>query len=119
MYANKKPNFSKDLIAASSTPVILSILLYKESYGYEIIQTVKKVSNGTMKWTDGMLYPILHRLEQQELIASAWKESDAGRKRKYYRIKKEGKKALAEEKVKWNIVNSTLNKIWKEGLCLT
>ena len=119
MYKEEKSNLSKDLVAASAKPLILSILLYKESYGYEIIQTVKKVSNGSMQWTDGMLYPILHRLEQQGLIESTWKESEVGRKRKYYRIKKEGKKVLAEEKEQWNKVISTLNKIWEDRICLT
>jgi PadR family transcriptional regulator PadR len=110
---------SKDLVAASAKPLILSILHKNESYGYEIIQTVRKLSNGSMGWTDGMLYPILHRLEKQGLIQSNWKISEEGRKRKYYRIKSEGKKVLAEEQKKWNLVNSTLNKIWEEKLCLT
>jgi DNA-binding PadR family transcriptional regulator len=109
---------SKDLVAASAKPLILSILLYKESYGYEIIQTVKKLSGGSMEWTDGMLYPILHRLEAQELIEATWKTSEEGRRRKYYRIKKEGKTALAAEQRQWNLVNSTLNRIWEDKSCL-
>ena len=110
---------SKDLVAASAKPLVLSLLLYKESYGYEIIQNVRKLSNGSMEWTDGMLYPILHRLETQELIESEWKISAEGRKRKYYRINKQGKKALAEEQKIWKQVNSTLNQIWEDKLCLT
>ena len=110
---------SKDLVAASAKPLVLSILVHKESYGYEIIQNVKKLSGGNMQWTDGMLYPILHRLEDQGLIESAWKTSNEGRRRKYYRIRKEGKTALAENRKQWDIVNSTLNKIWEDKLCLT
>ena len=72
-----------------------------------------------MEWTDGMLYPILHRLEKQGLILANWKVSDEGRKRKYYRIKSEGKKALAEEQKRWNLVNNTLNNIWGDNVCLT
>ena len=56
---------SKDLVAASATPLILSILNEGESYGYAIIQRVRELSKGEMTWTDGMLYPVLHRLEQQ------------------------------------------------------
>jgi len=119
MYHSVIIMLSKDLVAASAKPLILSILLYKESYGYEIIQTVKKLSGGSMEWTDGMLYPILHRLEAQELIDSTWKTSEEGRKRKYYRIKKEGKTALAAEQKQWNLVNSTLNRIWEDKSCLT
>jgi DNA-binding PadR family transcriptional regulator len=110
---------SKDLVAASAKPLILSILMYKESYGYEIIRNVKKISGGSMEWTDGMLYPILHRLEDQGFIESIWKTSEEGRKRKYYRIKKEGKTALAKEQKNWNLVNAALNKIWEDKTCLT
>ena len=66
-----------------------------------------------------MLYPILHRMEDNDLIESYWKVSGEGRKRKYYRIRKEGKKALTEEQKKWNLVNAALNKIWEDNLCLT
>ena len=119
MYKLKSSMLSKDLVAASAKPLILSILLYKESYGYEIIQTVKKLSGGSMEWTDGMLYPILHRLEAQDLIEATWKTSEEGRKRKYYRIKKEGKTALASEQKHWKLVNSTLNRVWEDKSCLT
>ena len=54
--------FPKDLVAASATPLILSILQHGESYGYDIIGQVRTLSGGKMQWPDGMLYPILHRL---------------------------------------------------------
>ena len=56
---------SKDLVAASSTPIVLAILARGESYGYEILQEVRAVSGGELEWTDGMLYPLLHRLERE------------------------------------------------------
>lgn len=59
-----------------------------------------------------MLYPVLHRLEKEELIESFWKISENGRKRKYYKIKGQGKIILENEKEQWNLVNSMLNKIW-------
>ena len=58
---------SKDLVAASATPLILSILAEGDSYGYAIIKRVRELSGGQMEWTDGMLYPVLHRLEKQGL----------------------------------------------------
>ena len=63
-------DISKDLIAASATPLILAILSEGENYGYAIIKRVKELSDGRMQWTDGMLYPVLHRLETQKLIES-------------------------------------------------
>ena len=110
---------SKDLVAASATPLILSILSESENYGYAIIKRVRELSNGQMQWTDGMLYPVLHRLEAQKLIKSRWTNSKAGRKRKYYRLTREGKKALQGSRSQWMLVNSTLLKLWEERPCLT
>ena len=61
---------TKDFIAASATPLILSILRRGDSYGYEIIRQVRDLSDGELQWEDGMLYPILHRLEKRSLIES-------------------------------------------------
>ena len=59
---------AKDLVAASATALLLSILQSGPSYGYAIIQRVRELSEGEMEWADGMLYPILHRLEKQKFI---------------------------------------------------
>ena len=104
---------SKALIAASTKPIILSILLSGENYGYQIIQRVKKISGGTLEWSDGMLYPVLHRLEKDEFISSQWKISDGGRMRKYYKITEQGKKELEAEKKQWMSVHIALSKLWK------
>lgn len=104
----------KDLVAASSRPLLLSILAEGESYGYAIIQKVKKLSRNELQWTDGMLYPILHRLEREGLIVSEWKSSESGRRRKYSLVS-DGSKALAEERRQWETVHGTLNKLWRES----
>ena len=74
-------DISKELTAASATPLILSILSDGDSYGYRIIKDVKILSGGEMEWTDGMLYPVLHRLEQNSFIESYWEETETGRTR--------------------------------------
>ena len=103
----------KELVAASSTPLVLSILSEGESYGYAIIQRVRELSGGRIEWTDGMLYPVLHWLEDQGYVRSAWRKSEAGRKRKYYSLKPEGRQALRDQKEQWQTVNKTLNQLWK------
>lgn len=110
---------SKDLVAASATALVLSILSEGENYGYAIIKRVHKLSGGQMQWTEGMLYPVLHRLEKQKLIQSKWRESETGRKRKYYKIKKEGTKVLKEQQNQWKVVYSTLRQLWEKEPCLT
>ena len=107
---------SKDLVAASSRPLVLSILAEGESYGYAIIQRVRDLSGKRLEWTDGMLYPILHRLEREGLIQSDWKTADTGRRRKYYRLQSSGKRALKEEREQWKAVNETLDQLWKEPM---
>jgi len=102
----------KDLVAASTAPLILSILKEGESYGYAIIQRVRELSDGQMQWTDGMLYPVLHRLEKNGAIVARWKTSESGRKRKYYAIKPEGRKRLQEHKEQWRIVSGALATLW-------
>ena len=106
---------SKDLVAASATPIVLSILARGESYGYAIIKQVRELSGGTMEWTDGMLYPVLHRLERKELIQSSWKTAETGRTRKYYRLKREGKGALKAARLQWETVYGTLTRLWGES----
>ena len=104
----------KELVAASAEPLILSLLSRGESYGYAIIQEIKARSGGELQWTDGMLYPVLHRLEHRGLIKSQWKEAENGRKRKYYSLKKDGKKALDKHHEQWNVVHSVLTGLQKE-----
>ncbi|MCU0914492.1 MAG: PadR family transcriptional regulator [Planctomycetes bacterium] len=110
---------SKDLIAASATPLVLSILAEGDSYGYAIIQRVRELSGGKMAWTDGMLYPVLHRLEKQGLVESYLANAATGRRRKYYRLKQEGTRALAEHKSQWLVVHGTLQRLWEAKPCLT
>jgi len=104
--------FNKDLIAASSTPLVLAILSEEDSYGYAILQRVRELSGGRMEWTDGMLYPVLHRLERLGHIEARWEVAESGRRRKYYRITSQGRARLGEEREQWKAVNSTLQGIW-------
>ena len=104
---------SKNLTAASTKPIILGILKQGNSYGYLIIKKIKELSGGKMKYSDGMLYPVLHRLEKDGLIESNWVlEDDVARPRKYYEITQAGKDALKVEQEEWSQVNAVLGAIW-------
>ena len=102
----------KDLVAASAAPLVLSILEEGESYGYAILQRVRDLSEGEMDWTDGMLYPVLHRLEENKWVEARWEVAESGHKRKYYKLTRLGRKALAEQKEQWSLVQGTLAKLW-------
>ena len=104
---------SKELVAASTVPLVLSLLGQGESYGYALIQRVRDLSGGKIEWTEGMLYPVLHWMEREKMIESEWRTAETGRKRKYYRIRREGRKALKEEQQQWITVHTTLAELWK------
>ena len=103
---------NKDLVAASSTPIVLAILAEGDSYGYAILQRVRELSSGRVTWTDGMLYPVLHRLERLGHVEARW-EVAGGRRRKYYQITSQGRAQLVEERRQWQAVDATLRGLWQ------
>ena len=108
-------NLGKDLVAASATPLVLAILAESDSYGYAILKRVRELSGGHLQWTDGMLYPVLHRLERLGLVAAKWAAGDTSRRRKYYRITRKGRAQLAAQREQWQLVDSTLRGIWMKA----
>lgn len=105
-------NIGKDLVAASATSLVLAILAEGSSYGYAIIKRVGELSSGRLQWTDGMLYPVLHRLERLGCLEASWGASETGRRRKYYRITEEGIHHLNSRRRQWQAVDETLRGIW-------
>ena len=106
---------SKDLNAASASAIVLGILQTGESYGYAIVQKVRELSGGEVEWTDGMLYPILHRLEADGLIGARWGESETGRKRKYYQLTAQAQPVMEDDRRQWQTVNAILHGLWSTG----
>lgn len=102
----------KTLVAASSKPLILSLLSHGKSYGYQIIKNVEALSNGELNWTDAMLYPVLHRMEKDGLIQSEWVVLESGRKRKYYTITNLGRQEQTATQTQWCNVNHALDLLW-------
>jgi PadR family transcriptional regulator, regulatory protein PadR len=108
-------HIDKDLVAASATPLVLAILAEGESYGYAILKRVREVSDGELEWTDGMLYPLLHRLQRLGYVTPEWRTPDEGRRRKYYTITDAGLAALAEHQRQWATVARALGEAWGDG----
>lgn len=101
----------RDLTAASVVPLLLLLLEREESYGYQIIQRIRASSEQQWVWSEGMLYPVLHRLEKRELIEAYWRTAESGRPRKYYRLTKRGRAELERQKQQWSIVQQTLSRL--------
>ncbi len=102
---------SKDLVAASATPIVLGVLSRGDDYGYSLLRRITNVSGGQLEWSEGMLYPLLHRLEQQGLIRARWGVSPEGRRRKYYAITASGRQELAGQASQWRVVTQTLGQL--------
>jgi PadR family transcriptional regulator PadR len=106
-------HIDKDLVAAAATPLVLAILAADgESYGYAILKRVRALSGGELEWTDGMLYPLLHRLDRLGHVTTEWRTSPEGRRRKYYMVTDDGRAALADQRRQWETITRTLNDVW-------
>ena len=103
----------KDLVAASSAPLVLTLLSEGDNYGYAIIQRIRELSAGEIQWTDGMLYPVLHSLEANGSIRGRWEKAESGRRRRYYAVLPKGRKSLEEHCTHWTVVHSIMNKFWR------
>lgn len=102
---------SKELLKGSTTTLILSLLHSKPMYGYEIIKELESKSNGIFSFKEGTIYPILHSLEEKELIVSYWGEGNGKRKRKYYKINDQGKEFIQEKKEEWSVFKNAVDEV--------
>ena len=80
-------------------PLVLAILEPRPLYGYEIVQRARRRAD--LNWEEGTLYPLLHRLERDGLLASEWRKAPNGKDRKYYGLTRKGKAALAKDRADW------------------
>ena len=106
-------HIDKDLVAASATPLVLAILDEGESYGYAVLKRVRELSEGELEWTDGMLYPLLHRLSRLGYVTTEWRSPPEGRRRRYYAITDAGRAALEEQQRQWVTVTRALGDAWR------
>ena len=100
----------KGYISGSSRLLVLNLLQEKSCYGYELIKTLKQRSNDVFDMKEGTLYPILHKLENDELITSV-NEMVSGRMRKIYKITDKGVKVLAKEREQWEEFSTAVNHV--------
>ena len=98
---------NKELIKGSTITLILNELSKEPMYGYKMIKEIEGKSNGVFIFKEGTLYPILHDLEKKKFIESYW-EVENGRRRKYYKITKQGIKELNVREEEWQLFSKTM-----------
>lgn len=106
---------SKTLVAASTKPLVLAILRNGENYGYQIIQSVRRLAGGRLEWSEPMLYPLLKRMERDGLIQSEWKLNENKRLRRYFRLTEKGLKEQERETADWSLINDLFIRLVKTG----
>ena len=91
--------------------LILRTLAAGATHGYGILLHVHAASNHLLRIEEGSLYPALHRLEQDGLLASEWRASENNRRAKYYTLTRAGRRQLAEEQRNWERVAEGVGRV--------
>lgn len=97
-----KRTLNKKTLDGNVETLILAVLREGPSYGYQIVTDLNKMGGGLLELGEGTIYPVLHRMEDRELIEAKWQTAENGRQRKYYRITSAGRKALAANQAQWH-----------------
>jgi PadR family transcriptional regulator len=105
----------RELKKGSAELVILALLDARARHGYEMSQAIEQRSNGAVRFKVASLYPLLYRLERRGWIAGTWVEKEGQRRRRYYRLTKEGRKVLAEQRKGWQRFVAAINRITEVG----
>src|SRR5688500_3164645 len=100
-----------DLLQGTLDLLILRTLAAGPKHGWGISLNIQQVSEDVLQVNQGSLYPALHRLEQQGLIASQWGNSENNRQAKFYQLTREGRKSLAEEQKNWERLSSAVARV--------
>ena len=100
---------SQEMMKGTVVPIMLKLLAEREMYGYELIKVVNERTENALEWKEGTIYPWLHRLEQQGLIAGSWKSAAGERRRKYYAITTAGEAQLAESVQEWTSLSTAVS----------
>ena len=104
----------KSLVSGSTTMLILKLLSEKDMYGYEMIETLQARSQNVFELKAGTLYPLLHTLEQNDLL-TVYEKEVSGKTRKYYHITKKGKKTFQEKKEEWKLYTEAVANVLNVG----
>jgi transcriptional regulator len=111
MGRKSKPDRRGDMLQGTLDVLVLRTLLFGPAHGHTIAHVIEKTSDDVLQVEHGSLYPALHRLEDQGLIASFWGTSENNRKAKYYRITPAGRKHLMQERSRWEMLTQAIARV--------
>jgi PadR family transcriptional regulator, regulatory protein PadR len=100
-----------DLLQGTLDLLILRIIAFEPKHGWAIAQRIQQISKDVLQVQQGSLYPALHRLERQGLIAASWGASENNRRARFYRLTRAGRKRLEEERASWERLSTAISAI--------
>ena len=111
-------SMDKSLLAGSTTMLVLKLLDGQDMYGYQMIEELARRSDHAFALKTGTLYPLLHSLEEKELIHSYERDEGAARPRRYYHLERKGQHLLREKEVEWATFTAAVDRVLRGGGCL-
>jgi len=95
--------------------LILRTLATGPNHGFAIAKRIAQVSEAVLKVEQGSLYPALHRMELDGLIDAYWDTTENNRRAKYYRLTRQGQRALAAETSRWEAIAGAIAAVLREA----
>lgn len=108
----------KSLVSGSMSLLVMKLLEGGDLYGYQMIEELRRRSDGTFRLRAGTLYPLLHSLEENGLVTAYERTAGNGKNRRYYHLTKQGSKALAEKETTWETYAKAVSRVLKGGASL-
>jgi PadR family transcriptional regulator PadR len=105
----------RELMRGAGPVAVLNLLSKGEMYGYELVRSLERESAGVLGMQQSTLYPLLYNLEAKGLIGAQWRDSDSGRRRKYYSLTAQGQKRLADDVEQWKALVEAMTKLGVVG----
>ncbi len=97
-----------ELMRGAGPVAVLKLLERGEMYGYELVDSLEKRTEGVLAMGQSTLYPMLYNLEAKGLIKGVWRDADSGRRRKYYALTAKGRKRLVSDEAQWSAVSRAM-----------
>lgn len=103
--------YDREFLTGTVGVLILNLLAEREMYGYEILQEAERRSSRAFQLKEGTLYPALLQMERSGLLKATWRDSPAGRARKYYSLTAKGRRRAASKRLQWTSISEAMRAI--------
>ena len=107
--------YDREFLTGTVGVLILSLLREREMYGYELLREAEQRSSSAFQLKEGTLYPALHQMERSGLLKGRWRDSEAGRSRKYYRLTAKGRRQAQSKRQQWLQISAAMRSILGDG----